>query len=372
MTQTINTVSAGATGAQGSTALTLSSATGFAAGQAVFIHQTQGGAAGSQEVNHIAAVNGTAVTLTKPLANQYTTGAQAVVMPQYSTVSVAVGGTLNAPAWNGTSGGILAFQATGAVSVDGTVAMTGRGFRGGGDAVKCFPGSPACLVNNGRYGESEVGVSSFTTQNASGYGSNNGSGGGGGTHGQDCAAGGGGSHGTAGTAGTDGSQGVCTVGAKHGGGVSGTLLGSPDLTQKIFFGGAGGEGGPDEDGTHPGPGGNGGGLVVLFASSLTINNASGVIDVSGNGGSVGANNFPGCGGSGGGMGNGGGGAGGAVRIITAGSAAVGNGRITSLGGSAGSGGSCGTGSPGGQGGMGRIQVRAGGQTTGTTNPVAFN
>ena len=38
-----------------------------------------------------------------------------------------------------------------------------------------------------------------------------------------------------------------------------------NLRSTIFFGGSGGEGGADEDGCHPGRGGNGGGIIIVDA-----------------------------------------------------------------------------------------------------------
>ena len=374
MNQTTNSIASAATGAKGATSLTLGSATGFATGQNVFIHQTQGTGAGNSELNRIAAINGTTATLVSPLANAYTTGAQTVVVQQYTTVTVAATGTVVAPAWNGTTGGIMIFQASGSVTIDGTVSMGARGFRGGGDPVNCFPGSPTgsiiCGTLHGRFGESEAGSSTFGTADNAGYGVNNGSGGGGGTRGMDCAAGGGASHATGGSPGADGSLGLCIANLRHGGGLAGNLLGGQDLTRQLFVGGGGGEGGPDEDGTHPGVGGNGGGIIVILASSLTVS-ATGTIESNGGGGMGGMNAFPGCGGGGAGMGNGGGGAGGAIRLFTAGATSLGSGRITTLGGGGSAGGGCGAGSPGGNGGLGRIHVRPGAAPTGMTNPPAY-
>ena len=115
------------------------------------------------------------------------TGAQAVIVPQYLSVSVAAGGTLTAPAWDGSQGGILVFQSAGAITVSGTVTMAGKGFRGAGRANVCFPSSPSCTVNHGRTGESEAGPSAFSTLNANAEPVNNGGGGAGGSRGQDCA-----------------------------------------------------------------------------------------------------------------------------------------------------------------------------------------
>lgn len=367
--QTINQLATPATGVKGVPTLSVLSATGLAKGQLLLIHQTQGTGAGNSEVNQITDLSGTTLTLQSPLANNYATGAQAVVVPQYTSVTVAAGATLTAPAWDGNKGGLLVFQASGAVTIDGTLTMRGKGFRGAGANNVCFPGAPGCLLNHGRYGESESGPFNFSTMNVNGKGNSNGGGGGGGTRGQDCAAGGGGSYGTSGTPGADGTLGTCIVNSLHGGGLAGTVLGTADLTAGIFLGPAGGEGGPDESGAYPGIGGSGGGIIAIFAGTLTVNATSGAIDASGADGGSGVATGP-CGGSGAGMGNGGGGAGGAIRILSGGSATLATSRVTALGGSGGAVGSC-SGYAGGSGGMGRIQVRAGGNISGSTSPVAY-
>ncbi len=371
LTRTINAVATSGTGAAAGTTLTVRDGAGFAADQVVFIHQTQGAGAGQHEMNRVASVSGTMLTLKTPLKYDYVAGAQVIVVPQYGTVNVASTGTLTAPAWDGQKGGILVFQAKGDVVIAGSVSMAGKGFRGPGVSGTCFPGAPGCMINHGRTGESSTGPSAFSTLNGQSKGANNGGGGGGGTRGQDCAAGGGGSYGSVGTAGVDGSIGACiAVGGQHGGGVAGTAVGVQDLTQSIFLGSAGGEGGPDEDGAYPGPGGNGGGMVVLFGKTVTVDPASGTINVSGLAGGNGSNSGP-CGGGGGGMGNGGGGAGGAVRIVTSDAVSLGSNRVTASGASGGAAGSCGAGYPGGAGGVGRIHVRAGAALTGTTAPAAY-
>lgn len=367
MTQTINQLASPVTGNKLTNQLTVASTTGMAKGQILFIHQTQGSGAGNSELNQIVELNATTVTLARALTTDYSTGAQAVVVPQYTNVTVSATATLTAPAWDGMKGGILVFLASGAVNVDGTLSMLGRGFRGAGMSGVCFPGAPGCLLNHGRFGESEAGPSNFSAMNNNGKGMNSGGGGGGGTRGQDCAAGGGGSYGTVGAAGADGSLGTCIMNGLHGGGLPGTTLGQGDLTQSIFLGPAGGEGGPDESGAYPGPGGNGGGIIIAYAGTLTVNAASGTIDAGGASGGSGAVTGP-CGGSGSGMGNGGGGAGGGIRLVTAGASALGTGRVSALGGSGGAGGTCGAGFAGGSGGQGRIQVRTSAQLTGTTTP----
>jgi len=59
------------------------------------------------------------------------TGTQVVLVPEYTTVTISAAGRLVAPAWDGASGGIVAFLATGAVSNDGVISANGAGFRGG-------------------------------------------------------------------------------------------------------------------------------------------------------------------------------------------------------------------------------------------------
>jgi hypothetical protein len=320
-TLTINTIRASASGTAGSTTLTLSNVVGaFAAGQTVIVHQTQAasGAVGQYEFREIASVSGATVTLTAALTNTYVTDttrrAQAVVVPQYTTVNVS--GTLNAPPWDGNSGGILAFDATDAVTVSGTIDMTGRGFRGR---------AHGCIYRCGRgyQGESTLGLGGVTI-------AANGAGGGGGGQGQDDASGGGGGHGAAGANGGNGTCGTCREACPIPGGSAGGVAGGVDLRTAVLFGGAGGEGGADEDGGRPGQGGNGGGIIFVRAGSLTVTGTLNASGVNGEAGQQGA-----CGGVGCGMGGGGGGAGGAVRIETVSAAALGTNRVLVSGGGGG-------------------------------------
>lgn len=56
---------------------------------------------------------------------------QVIRVPQYSSATLS--GTLTAPAWDGTSGGVVAFDVAGNLSLGGGVInVTGLGFRGGG------------------------------------------------------------------------------------------------------------------------------------------------------------------------------------------------------------------------------------------------
>ncbi|MBL8684654.1 MAG: hypothetical protein JNK05_36095 [Myxococcales bacterium] len=356
---TVNVNAASITAAAGTTAGALSNVTGtIAAGRLVLIHQTQSatGAVGRYEYARVAGVVGTMLTLDRALINTYTTDAtskaQLVVVDEFTTLTVGAGGTLTAPAWNGNTGGILAIDVQGALSLaaGGSITMNGRGFRGTSHA--CF-----YRCQTGVQGESSIGAGSATNLR-------NGAGGGGGTRGQDGSSGGGGGYGAQGTNGSDGSgAGGCGAGTTvQPGGVAGVVAGDADLRGAFFFGGAGGEGGGDEDGAFPGVGGNGGGAIFVRAASAGTFAGS----VSSNGNAGGNGDQGSCGGGGCGMGGGGGGAGGTIRLQFNSAVNIGAGLVSAAGGGAGSP-TCGTG-PAGIGGVGRVAIVSP-ATMGTSSPV---
>ncbi|TNF28628.1 MAG: hypothetical protein EP329_17545, partial [Deltaproteobacteria bacterium] len=125
--------------AAGGTELTLSGVTGaFAAGDLVLLHQSQSalGFAGLYEFARVTAASGALLTVDFPTVNAYSTGAgeaaQVVQVPEYGAITVQSGATLWAAPWDGSTGGILALVASGAVTIQGTVDMSARGFRGVG------------------------------------------------------------------------------------------------------------------------------------------------------------------------------------------------------------------------------------------------
>jgi len=337
-------VRANVTGAAAGTSLALTNETGtFAAGDLVFVHQSQSGNnAGDYEFAEVAAVGGGVLTLATPLQHSFSTTssevAQVLQVPQFTTVDVAGGSGLDAPSWNGETGGILAFVATGGVTVAGSLAMSSDGYRG----------VPRENTSNqpGVQGEGSVGLGLLVRDP-------NGNGGGGGErNGCDCCWGGAGAGGGHATSGSDGSNGgaACQLG-----GLGGNAVGSPEQTQ-LFFGGAGGQGGADEDGYGSG-GANGGGIIFVAGSSVTI---TGTVTSAGQAGDAEVN-FGGCG-----SGGGGGGAGGAIYLRTD-SATLGANLVTATGGGSGDNpGNCGT--PGGAGAVGRITVRGAASVTGTSDP----
>jgi hypothetical protein len=366
-TTTIDTTASGASGAAGTTSISVGSSTGFVAQSLVFVHQTQAatGPVGFYEFARVASVSAGTLTLTAPLANTYVTdatdAAQVVLVPEYGAAEVGAGATLTAPPWNGTTGGILVFNASETVNVAGSVVMDGGGFRG--------TRHPICGTHcvGGISGESQLGLGEEGPGTVGGPA--NGAGGAGGSQGQDCGEGGGGGYGVAGSPG-----GVrtgcgncqppgCSASIPDGSG--GSEAGGADLADVVLFGGAGGEGGIDEDGGQAGVGGNGGGLVFIRANSIAVA-ATGLISSAGTAGGNGTNAV--CGG-GCGMGGGGGGAGGAIRLVATVGAAVGTSQLV-VGGAGGGVCTCGGGGDGGNGSFGRIGILASaGGISGTTSPA---
>ncbi|MFO0607475.1 MAG: MXAN_6577-like cysteine-rich protein [Polyangiales bacterium] len=358
-TQTVNAVAASANGAAGADRVTITNVVGtFAAGDLVLLHQTQraSGAVGYSELRRVTSViAGTPVTLVfdASLTNAYATSdspfarAQVVRVEEVRNLTVPTGTTLNAPTWNGTTGGVLAVVAGASVTVAGTVNMDGRGFRGRG-----HPCTYRCA--RGYQGEGVAGLGGADI-------AANGNGGGGGGAGQDDGSGGGGGYAAAGGAGGNGTCGTCREACPIPGGNGGALAGTANLATAFFLGGAGGEGGADEDGSNPGAGGNGGGAVFIRASTF---NVTGSIVARGAAGAGGNQNS--CGGVGCGMGGGGGGAGGAIRLQASGTAVIGT-NLLNVNGAGGGGATCGS-ATGGAGSVGRIGVNAP-TVTGATTPA---
>jgi uncharacterized repeat protein (TIGR01451 family) len=145
------TLSAGATA--GATTISLASAAGITVGDVLMIYQAQGatistanantygtvsalGNAGRYEYVSVASVVGTTITLgtvcdTTPLRFSYSSGAQVVRVPQYSSLTVNAGASIVPQVWNGSTGGIVAAIVDGTATVNGSINANGLGFRGG-------------------------------------------------------------------------------------------------------------------------------------------------------------------------------------------------------------------------------------------------
>lgn len=354
-----NPIDAACTGTVGSQTLNATNAS-FAQGQQILIHQTQGTNAGQWERNIIQGYTAGTITLHTPLIGTYTTGAQVLVMKRYTNVTVNSGVTWTAKAWNGMTGGILAFLVDGTVTVAGLIVADGTGYRGasgiavglsGGDKRTGYSGESITATVNA-YGGADQGAGwgQSTTYPAPGTGGAGGQG----SRGSDGAGGGGG--GGNGTSGTAGANGYPQGWTDNGGGY-GTTSGSIDLTTMTFGGGGGGGGlGNPGNGSTSTAGGAGGGAIFIFGATINVS------------GAITSNGIAGQGGGGGSQfGGSGGGAGGSV-LIKSQVATLGSSLVTANSGVDGSGDSiCGA---GGSGGAGRIRIEYCESISGSTNPSA--
>jgi hypothetical protein len=278
--------------AAGDPLVTVVDSSAFTTGSLVLILQSQWRSGGERyrigeySVHVVERVVGARLELNSPLNRPWKAGeTQAVLVPQYTTVTVAEGGSLVAAPWNGTSGGVMALSANGAVRVDGVLSASGAGFRGGTPRevdereVGCAREDEAAPRGAER-GESVL-IGGFGTA-FTGRG-NNDSGGGGAL----CqyAGGGGGA-----SLGEGGQGGFSYDGKRDVGGVGGAPL--------TFAGLVIGSGGGATNGTfgRGQPGARGGGAVFLRARSL---DGTGHVEANGADGSGPDTRFGGASGAGG-------------------------------------------------------------------------
>ena len=238
-----------------------------------FGHVTDLGSAGKYEKNQIASINGNTAVLAFQLLNTYDLAGkvQMVSFPKYDEAVVT--DTVKGLPWNGTIGGIVAFQVTDNLRLEAPISANGIGFRGGISDItvnnNCNFGTSA---NNYFYGTDNwrgaakgEGIARFTVDAENGRGPQANGGGGGNDHN---AGGGGGSNLTkAGQGGTNEEPSFFGCDGNFPGFGGREIL--SDST-RLFLGGGGGAGHENNDvGTD---GGNGGGIIVLSVGSLDNNN----------------------------------------------------------------------------------------------------
>ena len=284
------------------------------------------GNAGRYEFVGVEARTGNVITLACGLKNAYTRAGktQVIRVPQYTTLAIPAGTSVIAPAWDGTTGGVVAVHAETTLNLAGTISAAEKGFRGGAaDNVTSAPGSGITLyyssdtLDGGEKGESIAGYGTDLGSGRYGRGAPANGGGGGDSHN---AGGGGGANAANGA--TWSGQGVmeqCATGQAWrpawaiepgftacsnsvGGGRGGysysanpaagplvTAPGAPawggddrrnvgglgghplpsNPTSQLFMGGGGGAG--DGNDNAAGRGGRGGGLVFVIAGAVTGN-----------------------------------------------------------------------------------------------------
>lgn len=280
---------------------------------------------------------------------------QVVRVPQFTTLTVAVTGSITAPAWNGSVGGIVAIHAQTSATLNGNIDVTARGFRPGlldnmtrdpGTSMPIFRSTMA--ADGGEKGEGIGGYSGDYDASGGRYGRGAPANGGGGGNSHNAGGGGGANAGTQAWRRGQGVMDRMAMGGAQawlldpgyvgngnalttdgGGGRGGYTYGSTDsnaltlgpnqagwggdsrrevgglggrpvdsgVTQRLFLGGGGGAG--DGNNNAANQGGAGGGLVFLAAPTV-----GGTGQVNANGENApptlgGNNDAPGGGGGGG-------------------------------------------------------------------------
>jgi len=358
-----------------------STAAGLAIGDEILIINLQGTSSNYSNVGQYETVTIKSITTNSPtgkstltlnsfLINGYDGTTQKIMVqriPNWTDVTIGANATLTADAWNGVKGGVVVFRSNGTINKAGIIDMKGKGFRGA--TVNGFSacGYPWPTVAGDR-GESYAGINSLaaTGRCASVLGNHValsaiGGGGGGGAASTSTGRGGGGGGGAGySAAGTAGGQ----TSYAEAGGPAGGSYGSTNLST-IYLGSGGGESGTPVNYANN-PGGNGGGLIIIYGNNIQN---TGAVNASGNDGSNGFSSAADdC------QGGGGGGSGGSV-LITGNVLSLGSSIITSVGGSGGVGGTNkwgGTCGAGGAGSTGRVAINYYGTISGTTSPASTN
>ena len=83
---------------------------------------------------HITGYSSGTITFGAPLENSYTTGAQILVLFDHGKIDIGSGFSWTSKAWNGATGGILAFSC-GLLTGAGNISAIGCGYRGGTGGV---------------------------------------------------------------------------------------------------------------------------------------------------------------------------------------------------------------------------------------------
>jgi alpha-tubulin suppressor-like RCC1 family protein len=265
---------------------------------------------GLYEFKRIQSITGDTITFTSAISNTYGDAAsgQKIILqrvPNYTNVTINSGISLTISSWNGITGGVLAFRANGAVTVNALngIDVIGKGFRGGagtsywqkangGESYNGIGGTGGRgdgYDDSGNSGQGGGGGGGGDGMGAVGAAGSGGGGGGGVSYDVSSVRGGGGGGGGYGSAGSGGSggggafngvsggnpnggAGGRSPGSNYGGGGGGGggIVGnSATLNQQVYMGGGGAAGGGGEPYSSA-KGGNGGGIIFIAVEVLSV------------------------------------------------------------------------------------------------------
>jgi hypothetical protein len=159
--------------------VTVDNAAGLYNGQPILIIQMKGAAisslnsasygsitaigdAGNYEFNTICSITGNQVMLQNKLVNAYDPTGNVELVSYNSYTSVTVTGTINAQAWDPTTGkgGVVVVAATGSITLNADIDVSGQGFQGGvlvNYAIPPYNCDWATAVNGYFYGDPGTG-----------------------------------------------------------------------------------------------------------------------------------------------------------------------------------------------------------------------
>ncbi len=294
--------------------ITVTSSTGFSVGDKLLIIQMQGATidetnttnfgdisslnnAGNYEFSIVCNVLDANTLIVNGLQRAYDPSGvvQAINVPIYDNAVIT--GILTAPAWNGSTGGVLTFECNGTLTMNDGINLQGAGFRGGTVTTSAYScawfSDPIDYYYDILSGEGAMkgeGIALYIPHKTAGRGAQANGGGGGNDHNS---GGGGGANGGFGGLGGERvkpSTFTCQGISPGLGGKSNTYS---NALNKIYLGGGGGAGHENNPATAT-AGSNGGGIVIVKANTIIGNGNT--INVKGV--NISANSADGAGGGG--------------------------------------------------------------------------
>lgn len=181
----------------GNNTINVASAAGYAIGDLIYIIQMQGASvnpylvpfgnpnnpgpygpefgkitnynnAGNNEYAQVSSVAGNVITIDCPLKNNYTASGKVQVLrvPRYTSLNITATGTITCPAWNGTTGGVIAIEVDGntTIAAGGKIDASSLGFRGGAVIGK----TTSSVFGGGSYGNNNVNEGGYKGESIAG------------------------------------------------------------------------------------------------------------------------------------------------------------------------------------------------------------
>lgn len=265
----------------------VASASGFSTGDRVLLIQMQGatidssdtpgygdipsfGGSGQYELLTIANISANIVTFAEAMVNRYD-GSSVQMIRVPSLPNASVDATVTGQPWDGSTGGVVALEVTGTLTLNADVDATGIGFRGGAASDNPACSGPIgydgyrCTLADGCGGAKGEGIARISAEPLGRGRPANGGGGG-----NDQLTGGGGGSNFA-IGGTGGSRLNTMAGDCPGDfpGQGGRTLPYSNAQNRAYMGGGAGAGdGANGTGTR---GGNGGGIIIVVANEVVGN-----------------------------------------------------------------------------------------------------